>query len=485
MPNNQYDIFDQQIGLDIWLQRDQINIAAGISGTKNTLEASLIQPNPISNPMFANSLESGEMGAVIGHGKTTFLDTQAGWLQGLDTDGLYKWIIGNSTNSIDWSVTAAGVLTIVGAINATSGTIGGFSIGTDYIRDVANSFGLASTVTGGDDVRFWAGATFANRATAPIVITEAGNLTVTGGTIIGGTIKTASGTGQRVEILGSNNQVHFYNASNVEVATFGVSGSPSDVINITSPSAAAVHPITIIQNGADTQGSISITNEDNGAGARGIEILQKSDKEAIYVSNTSTSSGKSLYATHAGTNDCGYFEITNNTNTSYCLAANHSGLGNALRVIQQATANTAAAVSISQTTTSSGNGITLDVTNTSATSVGIEINHDGAGRGMHIHCDKTTSSAFGLYVEHYGTGEVVRFEMNGSSSTNPVIKLGQTSVTSTNFRLYIDMDGTRIWRSNGTDPNGNLSGTAGDICLNGNSNKPAYCTGTTNWTDLV
>src|SRR3990167_10432725 len=54
-------------------------------------------------------------------------------------------------------------ITTSGGITATSGSIGGFSIGADYLRDVANSFGLASTVSGGDDVRFWAGAAFADR----------------------------------------------------------------------------------------------------------------------------------------------------------------------------------------------------------------------------------------------------------------------------------------------------------------------------------
>ena len=44
---------------------------------------------------------------------------------------------------------------MVGAITVTAGgVVGGFDIGTDYIRDVANSFGMASTVTVGDDVRF-------------------------------------------------------------------------------------------------------------------------------------------------------------------------------------------------------------------------------------------------------------------------------------------------------------------------------------------
>ncbi len=55
-------------------------------------------------------------------------------------------------------------------------SIGGFSIGSDYIRDAANSMGLASTVTGADDVRFWAGAAFASRASAPFYVTESGVL---------------------------------------------------------------------------------------------------------------------------------------------------------------------------------------------------------------------------------------------------------------------------------------------------------------------
>ena len=71
--------------------------------------------------------------------------------------------------------------------------LGGFHMGADYIRDVANSFGLASTVTAGDDVRFWAGATFANRATAPLRLTEAGALTATSATI-SGTVTATAGT---------------------------------------------------------------------------------------------------------------------------------------------------------------------------------------------------------------------------------------------------------------------------------------------------
>lgn len=82
-----------------------------------------------------------------------------------------------------FQVTESGVLIaldaiISGSIDASTGTIGGFSIGADYIRDAANSFGLSSVSTGGDDVRFWAGETFANRATAPFRVTESGILTL-------------------------------------------------------------------------------------------------------------------------------------------------------------------------------------------------------------------------------------------------------------------------------------------------------------------
>jgi hypothetical protein len=69
--------------------------------------------------------------------------------------------------------------TFRGTVTANAGTIGGFNIGSSYIRDTANSFGLSSTVTGGNDPRFWAGTTLANIATAPVRIYEDGSLVAT------------------------------------------------------------------------------------------------------------------------------------------------------------------------------------------------------------------------------------------------------------------------------------------------------------------
>lgn len=86
-------------------------------------------------------------------------------------------------------------LTIVGDINATTGTIGGFTIGSDFLRDNGDSFGLASTETGVGDVRLWSGDTFANRATAPFWVDDVGRMRV-GGTAIFNN----SGTDARIRV---------------------------------------------------------------------------------------------------------------------------------------------------------------------------------------------------------------------------------------------------------------------------------------------
>jgi len=99
--------------------------------------------------------------------------------------------------------------TITGTITATSGFIGGFEIGSTYIRDVADSFGMASYVSGGDDIRFWSGDTYANRASAPFRITESGVIYAESGTIGGWTLgsTTLTSTSSNVVLDGANEQV--------------------------------------------------------------------------------------------------------------------------------------------------------------------------------------------------------------------------------------------------------------------------------------
>lgn len=94
--------------------------------------------------------------------------------------GAYKLSIGDaSSKQMYWDGSAL--------------TAGGFTVGADYIKDVGDSFGLASTVTGGDDVRFWAGATFASRATAPLQLYESGYIFAKDIVLAKGSLSGASG----------------------------------------------------------------------------------------------------------------------------------------------------------------------------------------------------------------------------------------------------------------------------------------------------
>jgi len=132
--------------------------------------------NGIPQPMFAvdstgvklgDTLVISTVGRKVFIGEGNYADAQTPFY--IDTLGRFS--LGAN---LTWDPDTA-TLNVTGVITATSGTIGGFDIGADYIRDVADSFGLASTVTGGNDVRFWAGSTFAGRSTAPVVIRENGD----------------------------------------------------------------------------------------------------------------------------------------------------------------------------------------------------------------------------------------------------------------------------------------------------------------------
>lgn len=58
--------------------------------------------------------------------------------------------------------------------------------------------------------------------------------------------------------------------------------------------------------------------------------------------------------------------------------------------------------------------------------------------------------------------------------------------TGSKFTAMIKVGGTTIWRSiDQTTPNGALTATAGDICVNGPSSVPMYCTGTNVWVALA
>lgn len=152
------------------------------------------------------STTSGSGLGSLKAGKTSYEDTStAGYYLGFvgtGTDaGDAAFSIGNATSGLTYKPTAG--LTVTGNLSATTGAIGGFTIATDYIADAADSMGLASTVTAGDDVRFWAGETFANRATAPFRVTESGVFTATSAAITGAITATSGSIANSVTVGGT------------------------------------------------------------------------------------------------------------------------------------------------------------------------------------------------------------------------------------------------------------------------------------------
>lgn len=128
-------------------------------------------PDPVPVQMITSDQIRDPLSSLLGNYDDRIRLGQGNQVITFDKDkGL--WIGNANFTDAPFSVDMNG--NVVANAATIGGSIAGFTIGADYIRDAANSFGLASTVSGSDDVRFWAGATFANRATAPYRVTEAG-----------------------------------------------------------------------------------------------------------------------------------------------------------------------------------------------------------------------------------------------------------------------------------------------------------------------
>lgn len=334
-------------------------------------------PGVVEDELHPQVLSAGATTQLLFSAKETFTATENGFRMGLDpTDDSYKWVIGTGSSSADWNVTTANTFTINGAITATTGTIGGFSIGSDFIRDAANSMGMASTVTGSDDVRFWAGDTYANRATAPFRVLESGALRASDVNLSGGTISVTTVTAT------------LQNTTSTSTNRIRIQGTGT-----------GADPVQTALSLAVMEGGSNIMEIKGGAGAV--------DDPIINFTPT-TDSGQTF-----------------------------------LKASTAATVTTGGMVNLAAT--ASGGGVTL-----------MKLTNSGTGANS------------------------ICLTISSSSTTNPpIIAVG--AVISTNFRRILKGNAATIWESNGTTPNGNLSGTAGDICLNGDSGNIYRCsvTGTT------
>jgi hypothetical protein len=139
------------------------------------------------NDLYATYATAGNL--YFRAGKENFADTANGWILGIDA-GVPKFLLGGATDSI---LMSAGNITITGTISATAGSIGGWTINTSSLTDTAGTVGMSSAVTGGDDIRFWAGD--ATPASAEFRVYESGALVASSATITGAITATSGAIG--------------------------------------------------------------------------------------------------------------------------------------------------------------------------------------------------------------------------------------------------------------------------------------------------
>ena len=241
------------------------------------------------------------------------------------------------------------------------------------------------------------------------------------GDMIASSISTAS-SGKRISI--QSNVIEFYSAAGTNIVSMnGGALGATTFLRIDSPAASPFEPISIVQKG-EGKDALTIVCEDYGAGSEGIHVQQDGDDYAIYIENTSTSAGKGVYIKYSGSG-------------AYALQVDNPA------------ANNVVAARFDNTNASNANN-TVEASNTTG----------GAGHALHA----VVSGNNGVAAVHFK----------------------QSTVTSTNFWRTMKLTGGTkdiyVWVSNGTDPNGALSGAQGDVCYNcSGAGVIKYCSGGTTW----
>lgn len=272
--------------------------------------------------------------------------------------------------------------------------------------------------------------------------TIGGNLTVTGTTSIGGITLT--------DLTVSGNTV-IGNAATDTLGVTGVStftaGATTDAVNVVGTAITTGKAIDIIDLAALTSG---------------IGINVTSAATAI------TGAGRLIYSAHSGVTS------TSGILNEFASAANDE------TVIVKVTASDllAGGKALFVSTAAMTTGTAVDISGSVATTTGtlLNINDNSADTG--------TRSIVSIKQDHASASGATPLTILNDNATKPLIA-GTATATSTNFFKIATCNGVTLWMGNGNTANAALSGTAGDILFNGGTNKPEYCTGTTNWTALV
>jgi len=266
----------------------------------------------------------------------------------------------------------------------------------------------------------------------------------------------------------------FASAANDETIIFKVTASAANAAGIALQVATATTTgsgLTVNASALTTGTAIAVTSSGaSQTSANVVSIVQSGvttgfTGSVLQVTGASTTgSGNTVGVIGVNTTTGDTVKVVNNAlvaGTSTALLVSHTtsvlGAGNSMVRIASTGVDTGTTM-----------GVLLDLSTTSAA---------GATQVLLTDSSADTGARIGIYSKVTNTAAVLARPFQSSN----------VAVSNSKFtKHYVMTDGTKtvtIWLDqDGTDPQGTLSGTAGDMLLNGPSSKIYFCTGTTNWT---
>lgn len=300
---------------------------------------------------------------------------------------------GTTTNY--WSVEATGLTAVSASTDVTikygktdfgQDSTAGFILGYDYSA-TASKFEIGSSAS-------------------KIFKYDGTDFSLTGGTITGGIIQTASGTGERVKIDSSNNTLTFYNSSNAVISQLG---GGTDV----------THALRANLNTTTTNG--------------------------VFVTPTATGN-IGLKVAYSGNNTIygGYVELTGSSNSGVGLYVKHDGGGGNALLFQ--ISNFARGMSVTSSSVepciniTNSAGVALNITSTGDSYKVIDIAYSGRQEALYITGSDTDSTKPLIYAESNQADGAVATVNFHRTTIGPTMLITQTASSNNNYPLGIKMN---------------------------------------------
>lgn len=381
------------------------------------------------------------------------------------------------------ATTGVSVLLTVNALTTGSG-LSIISSGASQTSAVSLKVVQSGTTTGftGSVVSFTGSSTTGAGNTLQVTgvnTTTGDTVKVINNALVAGT-STAMLISHTTSVLGAGNSLLRISSTSVDTGT--TTGTLLDLASAATTGTAALLTasalttgigLSIVSSGASqtSASALSVTQSGVTTGFTG---------SLVSITGASTTgTGNALGVTGVNTTAGDTVKIVNNAivaGTSTAMFISHTtsvlGAGNSLLRVTSTSIDTGTTAGVLMDLNSTASTTGTQVLGTFAaltTGIGVSIVDSSANASARQVIKSSVTNASAILSEPVRTSNVA-LQGTGSKFTKHLVLTDGTKVTT-------------IWLStDATSPNTALSGTVGDICLNGPSGRSFYCTGTTNWT---